>query len=435
MRRLLVVVVMSVVVLGLIVPEDALAQFTFPNHAGAFADELVLDDLGQPTALGWLAADELVVAVRSGTVFLQSGGGDPQSVLDLADVCTDNEEQGLLGLAVDPDFAQNAFIYVYYTRDAGTVCQNRVSRFTQGGNGSFGAELVLIDHIPSPNGNHNGGDLQFDNAGRLYVTVGDGGRDLETGQGQDSNGNARRRDLLLGKVLRINADGSIPASNPFLGARTARCAATGGLESQSQELRAEAKKSKKQRKKKRKKRRNKGGKPTVCREIFATGLRNPYRIAFDPTDQSGAQRFFINDVGGNGFEEVNEGEAGADYGWNVCEGPNRINSADPCPASQNGFEEPLFAFGHGQGGDDFSDCFVITGGAFVPASGDWPGDYLFADLGCQRLFALDESTSPVTVSVFGDDAGVTHLAFGPDGALYYTTFAGGGQVRRIVEVP
>ncbi len=163
-----------------------------------------------------------------------------------------------------------------------------------------------------------------------------------------------------------------------------------------------------------------------CQEIYATGLRNPFRIAFDPDGASG-QQFFINDVGGGAWEAIDAGAPGADYGWNIREGPCLRGSTTNCP-QPSGFVEPIHAYQHQTG------CRTITGGAFVPNGTNWPAerqdDYLFADMACETIFAMDVGSR--SVSRFATGSGAIHLSFGIDGLLYYTTYEGGGQVRRIV---
>jgi glucose/arabinose dehydrogenase len=438
-------IMMLVLILGLLVPEAALADFDVPQ---GFADELVVGGVPSPTGLAWLPASEdedLLITTQGGGIFRFDGAPPADQLLDLSGTICSGGEMGLLGIAVHPDFDSGArSIYVYYTDRKGTTgsCDdqadraNRVSRFTMNSEGELVDEQVLIDNIAAQGGNHNGGDLQFGRDGLLYISVGDAGRDLRTGETQDDNRNARRLDLLNGKILRITPEGAIPASNPFQGPGTARCNQTGQLERQGQGVEAE-KKTKKQRRRarKRKKRQRQNQRPaTVCREIFATGLRNPYRIAFDPNDNAGPQRFFINDVGGGGFEEINEGQAGADYGWNVREGFCPIGNIGSNCSGSGQFDDPIFAYRTRGTTPPFNNCGTITGGAFV-AGGDWPADYLFADFRCDTLFALTEVGSGVDVEPFVTGEGATHLAFGPDGALYYTTFSSGGQVRRIVDQP
>ncbi len=442
MRQKLSAVLILILAFGLLIPEDAMGAFDVPD---GFADEPVVGGVPSPTSIAWLPPSEdrhLFIATQGGVLFRWDGAGAAEDVLDLSNTVCAGGETGLLGLAVDPDFQSgDRFVYVYYTdrKNNNDPCiagnrANRVSRFTMDQSDNLVDEQVLIDNISALNGNHNGGDLQFGNDELLYISVGDAGQDFRTGGTQDNNGNARRRDVLNGKILRITPEGGIPSSNPFQGPGTARCSATGQVERQGQRVESE-KKTKKQRRRarKRKRQQRRNQRPaTICREIFATGLRNPFRIAFDPNDTDGAQRFFINDVGGDGFEEINEGQAGADYGWNVREGPCPIaNIGNNCSGS-NQFDDPVFAYRTGGSGPPFDGCRTITGGVFVPG-GDWPAEYLFADFGCDTLFALTDNGSDVDVDPFATGEGATQLAFGPDGALYYTTFSGGGQVRRIVD--
>ncbi|MEZ4563146.1 MAG: PQQ-dependent sugar dehydrogenase [Thermomicrobiales bacterium] len=398
--------------------------------------------MSSPTAIAWLPDGTLLVTSQGGQVFRQGEGASAVSILSLGAICSGGE-MGLLGLAVDPRFAQGQrFVYVYYThRKTSQSCNsaanraNRVSRFTMAQNFALSGEQVLIDHIPARGGNHNGGDLQFGHDGMLYVSVGDSGQDLNTGAGQNNNGNARRLDLLNGKILRVTPEGAIPADNPFAGSGATTCAANGQARSVSAGVSAEKKHKKAKKRKKRKKRRHRRHQnppsTSICGEIFATGLRNPYRIAFDPDDTTGLQRFFINDVGGGAWEEINDAVSGADYGWNLREGPCKVGSTSNCGPDSR-FVDPVHAYTHAEG------CSVITGGAFVPDSSDWPSDrdtdYLFADLGCKRIFTLDAHDPGAGAAVFASGEGASHLAFGPDGALYYTAL-GDGQVRRIVFAP
>jgi PKD repeat protein len=264
--------------------------------------------------------------------------------------------------------------------------------------------------MPSPNGNHNGGDLHVGNDGDLYVSVGDGGCDY-VGDGGCAGSNDAARDLnaLTGKILRITRTGEIPADNPFTGPGTDRCntgATTPG---------------------------------TICQEIFATGLRNPFRIAFDPNTDPAVTRFRINDVGQNTWEEIDEGIAGADYGWNVREGHCANGSTTRCDPPPAGMTDPIFDYDHSTG------CTSITGGAFIP-NGIWgpayDADYLYSDYVCGTIFRLEPDGAggfiqSTFATALGANSAVT-LGFGPFGtgssatqALYYTTYAEGGQVRRI----
>src|SRR5262249_31680740 len=153
-----------------------------------------------------------------------------------AQICS-NSERGLLGVVTDPLFLGNGYVYVFYTRNTGSGCVNRVSRFTMSGHTfAMASELVLVDNMPSPNGNHNAGDVAFGKDGYLYITIGDGGCDYAGGGCGGSNDASRDEFTLTGKVLRVavNRSGTtindatfIPATNPFQGANTVRCQVTG----------------------------------------------------------------------------------------------------------------------------------------------------------------------------------------------------------------
>ena len=434
-------IVVALIVLGLILTEGAAAEFTFEETG--FVDQEVVDGVPSPTALAWLPpneGDDLLITTRGGGVFRFDDPGPAQQLLNLNNTICSGGETGLLGIAVHPDFeGGQRFAYLYYTDRKGTGdCDeannraNRLSRFTMNDQDQLVNEQVLIDNISARGGNHNGGDIQFGADGNLYFSVGDAGRDLRTGETQDDNRNARRLDLLNGKILRITPDGGIPDDNPFLGPGTSRCRVSGGAGLQGEGVSVEKKSKRQKRKARKRKRENRRDRrqATVCQEIFATGLRNPYRMAFDPNGTPGDQRFFINDVGGNGFEEINEGEAGADYGWNIREGLCPIGNISNNCSGPSQFVDPIFAYRTGGSLATRPNCRTITGGAFSPG-GAWPGDYLFADFGCDGLFALTGSGSGADVDLFASGEGASHLAFGPDGHLYYTTFSDGGQVRRI----
>jgi glucose/arabinose dehydrogenase/chitodextrinase len=390
------------VALGLLLAALLAAPASAATLPAGFSDSLVTT-APQPTALAFLPDGRLLVTSKSGELWLHPGGTQPATkALDLSARICSERERGLLGVAVDPDFPDNRHLYLYYTFNKHDTCAllappngpvNRLSRFTLGADNKIApsSEVVLIDNIPSFDGIHNAGYLAFGNDGYLYVTVGDGA----------IGANARNRSVLNGKVLRITAAGGIPADNPFRGAGSARCNTTG---------------------------RTTAG--TICQEIYAWGLRNPFRLGFDPL----STRFFINDVGFASWEEINEGKAGADYGWNVREGHCAYNSTTDCGPPPAGMTNPIHDYGHATG------CGAITGGAFVP-KGVWPlayeGRYLFADFNCGQIRSLRPTPTGWIAEAFGNSLGsVADLRFGPLGstqALYYVTWVGGdsGEVRRI----
>ncbi len=359
-----------------------------------------------PTALAFTPSGRLLVTTQFGEVRVIDGGTLLAApALDLAgDLCT-ADEMGLLGVAVDPAFAAaSGYVYLYYTRSKPGRCVNRVSRFAMSGTTiDAGSELVLVDEIPAT-GNHNAGDVRFGKDGYLYVSVGDGGCDHAGDSGCAGQNDASRDEhVLVGKILRITADGGIPASNPFQGAGTARCNVTGRTTAGNR-----------------------------CQETFAWGLRNPFRFAFDPNAAS--TRFYVNDVGQGVWEEIDLGQAGADYGWNVREGPCANGSETNCGPPPAGMTNPIYAYSHSATG-----CAAITGGAFVP-NGAWPasydGAYLYGDYTCGKIFQLaSDGSGGFTRTEFATGVGaVVNMTFGPSAngqALYYTNYDDGGEVRRI----
>jgi glucose/arabinose dehydrogenase len=244
---------------------------------------------------------------------------------------TSDGERGLPGVAFDSNFSANNFVYLYYTTSTSPV-HNRVSRFTANGDVAVaGSETVLLDldNLSSAT-NHNGGAIHFGPDGKLYIGV-----------GENANGsNAQTLGNLLGKMLRINTDGTIPADNPFVNTAT-----------------------------------------RVNRAIWALGLRNPYTFAFQP----GTGRLFIDDVGQSTWEEIDDGVVGSNYGWPITEGP----TTDPR------FRSPIFSYGHGT--SSTTGCAIIGGAFYNPAANQFPasyvGKYFFADLCSGWIRLLDPSNN------------------------------------------
>ena len=364
-----------------------------------------------PTSIAFVPDGTMLVTGFFGKVTAIAPDRSQRVIGDFAPILCTGIERGLNRIAVDPEFTTNRFVYVSYIRKRpGSGCDekpypaNRISRFRLAGDLTLdlASEYVLIDELATPGFAHIGGDIAFGKDGFIYITTGDGACDyVDNTRCGFENDNARDRHTLLGKILRIDRDGGIPPGNPNTGPGTARC--------------------------------NTGPAPvgTTCQETWATGLRNPFRFAMDP-DAAGV-RFFINDVGQNHWEEVNESRLGADYGWNLREGPCLAGSYTNCP-SPGGFTNPVHAYRH-----DEESCTSITGGAFVPAAA-WPppfaGTYIFGDFTCGKLFRLSPSGSGYVKETFVSDvADPIHLEFGPvEGgrpALYYALFADGGVIRRV----
>ncbi len=372
-------------------------------------------NVSSPIAMDFTPDGRMLIATKPGVLRVyKDGSTGTTSALDISARICSNSERGMLGVAVDPEFSVNHYVYLYYTHKVGATCDgsrddvNRVSRFTMNGDTvAPSSEKILINNMPSTNGNHNGGDIHFGKDGFLYASVGDGGCDYATPANcQNNNDSSRDTNILLGKILRVTRDGGIPATNPYQGTNSARCNVAG---------------------------RTTAGKS--CQETYAQGLRNPFRMAFDPDDANTS--FRINDVGGGTWEEIDQGKAGADYGWNICEGLHDNLSR---PGSQNcsaaPLTPPIHEYNHNTG------CSSITGAAYVPDAAPWPSaygqDYLFGDFVCGKIFRLTPKAgggySSTTFASGLGGGGPIAMTFGPSAtgeALYYATFDGGGQIRRI----
>lgn len=339
---------------------------TFP---AGFTGTSYVSGLTSPTAMDFAPDGRLFICQQGGALRVARNGtllAKPFAVLPV----DASGERGLLGVAVDPAFTINSFVYVYYTSKTPTT-HNRVSRFTASGDTAIaGSETVLLD-LDDLSGatNHNGGALHFGPDGKLYIAAGENA----------SPANAQVLTNLLGKILRINPDGSIPADNPFAATATGK-----------------------------------------NRAIWCLGLRNPYTFAFQP----GSGRMFINDVGNSSWEEINFGAAGANYGWPATEGYT-TNLA---------YRSPVFAYPHGSGTTAGN---AIAGGAFYnPSINQFPASYLsnyfFGDYvnGWINVMNLADST----VRNFGSGLGsVVDIKIGADGSLFYATR--GGIIGRVQYAP
>lgn len=380
----------------------ALDRGSSPTGLPSQFEDVVITNVSAPTALAFTPDKRMLITSQSGRLRIYRNGSLLSTpALDISGKVCGDFERGLLGVAVDPSFSSNHYIYLYYTFKKFSGCPyntsqapvNRVSRFTLGNNDLVNpaTELVLVDNMPSPGGNHNAGDVNFGKDGYLYISIGDGGCQIDnSGACAGANQNARKRNVLTGKILRITKTGGIPSGNPFTGSNSGRCNETGRTSQ------------------------------THCQETWLWGLRNPFRFAVDP----GSSRIYINDVGQGSWEEIDSSVAGSDYGWNICEGFHLTSSSTACPAGSNGFRNPIFEYGHGS-------CNSITGGAFVP-KGIWPeaydGAFLFSDYTCGRIWRLSGSSR----IEFQTGGSPIHLEFGPyqsTQALYYASL--GGQIHRV----
>jgi|AntRauTorcE11897_2_1112592.scaffolds.fasta_scaffold00097_8 glucose/arabinose dehydrogenase len=353
---------------------DALAQIeivnAFPNLSFSapvdfqFANEL---------------DNKVYVAERAGRIRVFEN--DPETsetneFLDIRDQVNTSGEGGLLGFAFHPEYETNGYFYVYYT--AGSPFRSVISRFEVSDNelaANENSELILLE-IDQPYNNHNGGQIRFGPDDYLYIALGDGG------SGGDPDENGEDRTTLLGSILRLDVDNTegelnyaIPPDNPFV-----------------------------------------DNNESYREEIYAYGLRNPYRFSFDAeTDE-----LWVADVGQSSREEINIVEKGLNYGWNTMEGSLCYDPSSGCDTS--GRELPIYEYGRGEGGS-ITGGFVYRGSAVS----EMQGRYVYADFVSGNIWMLSWDGEQASDNQLIDNFNSYQLVgFGEDQdrELYLTSFDG-----------
>jgi glucose/arabinose dehydrogenase len=302
---------------------------------------------------------------------------EKSTFLDIEDLVNDSgNEQGLLGLAFHPNYRTNGYFYVNYT--ASNPNRTVISRFSVSqsdpNKADKSSEMIVLE-FEQPYSNHNGGQLAFGPDGYLYIAVGDGG------SGGDPMGHGQNRSTLLGTILRLDIDSKesgknygVPADNPFIN-------------------------------------NTEGVRP----EIYAYGLRNPWRFSFDSVNGE----LWAGDVGQNSYEEIDRIVKGGNYGWNIMEGNHCFKS----DCSETGLEMPVWEYGRSEG-------VSVTGGYVYrgDALPELVGHYIYADFASGRIWSLNASQSQnsnkellkanFNISSFGVDGNQELYICGFDGKIY-----------------
>ena len=340
----------------------------------------VLAGLAQPVFVTGAGdgSQRLFIAEQPGLIKVLRPGAQAATVfLDISSKVLSGGEQGLLGLAFHPEFSQNRRLFVNYTRkpDGATVIAEYQADATNPDVAVPVESFLLV--IAQPYANHNGGMVAFGPDGYLYIATGDGG------SGNDPENRAQNPQDLLGKILRIDVDRqglgvpyAIPPSNPF------------------------------------------SSSPIGRPEIFALGLRNPWRFSFDRA----TGRLYAGDVGQSQMEEVDVINSGANYGWRVWEG-SRCTGLGPAPCPSPGFTPPITEYDHSQG-----RCSITGGYVYRGSRNSLPfGAYVFADFCTGEIFML---YSGVPRLLLRTGWNISSFGEGDDGEIYVADWR--GSVHRII---
>jgi glucose/arabinose dehydrogenase len=347
--------------------ENAYPNLTFNQPVGIFSPKDQTNRLFVIEQQGIIRVFENDVNTETSTVFL-----------DITSNVTYGGEQGLLGLAFDPDYQNNGYFYINYVTDnpRRTIIARYNTSTDNPNEADMESELILLE-IEQPFTNHNGGNLAFGPDGYLYIGTGDGG------SAGDPYKNAQNQSTLLGKILRIDVTStsqgrnySIPDDNPLAG--------------------------------------NLLG---YKEEIFAVGFRNPWRFSFDAE----SQRLWVADVGQQEREEIDLVEKGKNYGWNIMEGSLPYAGGD-----QEGLELPIWEYGHDQGN-------AVIGGYVYhgPTATMLTGSYIYGDYGSGKIWALTLNETDEATNILLSDTSLNILSFGLDEKNELYICASDGKIYRL----
>ncbi|HMN17434.1 MAG: T9SS type A sorting domain-containing protein [Ignavibacteriota bacterium] len=362
-----------IVLLLILISTSNFAQFNFrvafPNLS--FSDPLDLQNAGDGT-------NRIFVVEQDGRIRVFPNDENAQSTklfLDITDRVTSGGETGLLGLAFHPNYESNGYFYVNYT--APSPLRTVISRFkvssTNPDSADKNSEQILVTYN-QPYSNHNGGAVVFGPDGYLYIGSGDGG------SGGDPQNNAQNITSLLGKILRIDVDNpqaplnyGIPPDNPFVDSTNVN----------------------------------------IRKEIYAWGMRNPWRISFDPVTDS----LWCGDVGQGDWEEIDIIKKGKNYGWRCYEGNHTYNTSG-CNGT---YEFPVWEYSHSLG-------YSITGG-FVYRGINVPelvGKYIYGDYVSRRVWSLeyDGINPPTNTQITTSSGSITSFGVDENNELYLVSFNG-----------
>ena len=343
------------------------------NLPPGFTETQVVSGLTNPTDMELAPDGRLFVAEQAGRVRIAKPDGTLTTFLNISTKVDSSRERGLQSLTFDPNFSTNRYLYLQYTRKATstTPVHNRVVRVTATASGDkvvSGSEKLIFRLGNQTTDHHMGGAIDFGTDGKLYISTGD----------NETPAKAQQLTNLFGKMLRINKSGTIPTTNPFY-------TATSGNN----------------------------------RAIWALGLRNPFKFAVQP----GTSTIFINDVGQDAWEEIDEAAPGANYGWGFPTSPPYYEGfiASPDPSLQS-YQNPEFFYGH-DGDIDTTGC-SITGGAFygpttaTTSFASYQGKYFYTDF-CSGWIRVFDPSSKTDSAFASGIVKPVDLEVGDNGSLYY----------------